>query len=423
MKRNARVVILLFLVYPFISFSQTNHQSLNYLYNITGKSVLAGQEAMQYWEPMHDVTGKYPALFGEDLSFSPWQGTSTMDEWRGLVVSKIKTRWNEGAVISLMFHSCPPTQAEPCDWDSGIKGELTDTQWTELITDGTTMNNNWKARLDIISVYLQELKDAGIEVLFRPLHEMNQGAFWWGGRPGPNGTAKLYQITHDYLVNQKGLTNLIWVWDLQDFSTIADDINNYDPGSDYWDVLALDIYYSDGSGFTVTKYNLISAKAGNKPIAIGECGTLPTVAQLVAQPKWTFFMGWAELTQQQNTNNSLSLLYNSIRVTSLDEMPGWAPSDVEETTVPLPAGFGLMQNYPNPFNPATNIKYRITEEGFVTLKVYDTLGREVAMLVNEEKQPGEYSTCFNASFLASGVYCCRLECNNKISVNKMILEK
>ena len=48
--------------------------------------------------------------------------------------------------------------------------------------------------------YLQQLKDAGVPVLFRPLHEMNEGWAWWGGRPGADGSAKLYQITHDYLV-------------------------------------------------------------------------------------------------------------------------------------------------------------------------------------------------------------------------------
>src|SRR5258706_303048 len=82
---------------------------------------------------------------------------------------------------------------------------LSDPQWTDLITNGGTLNNAWKARMDVIAVHLQTLKNAGVEVLFRPLHEMNQGLFWWAGRPGPNGTAKLFQITHDYLRNTKGL--------------------------------------------------------------------------------------------------------------------------------------------------------------------------------------------------------------------------
>ncbi|MBK0379851.1 glycosyl hydrolase [Mucilaginibacter segetis] len=298
-------------------------KSLNYLYSISGQKTVAGQQGMQYWQPMKDISNKYPGLWGEDFSFQPFQGTSTMAQWRSLVTSTAKTRWNSGALIALMFHACPPTQAEPCQWDGGVKSHLSDSQWNELITNGTTLNNNWKARLDLIATYLQDLKNNGVEVLFRPFHEMNQGVFWWAGRPGPNGTAKLYQITHDYLVNTKGLTNLIWVWNLQDFGSLSSDLNSYDPGSSYWDVLALDNYGSDGTGFTTTKYNLLLNKAGSKPIAIGECGTLPTSSLLASQPRWVYLLGWAELTQQQNSNSAISGLYNAGNVFTLDEMTGW----------------------------------------------------------------------------------------------------
>ena len=63
-----------------------------------------------------------------------------------------------------------------------------------------------------------------------------------------------------------------------------------------------------------------------------------------------------------------------------------------------------MNNYPNPFNPATLIEYRIADEGFVSLKVYDVLGREIATLVNEEKSAGNYNIKFDASALPTGVY-------------------
>ena len=308
---------------PITEFAKTGFKSLDYLYSISGKKTVAGQEARQYWQPMYDVSGKYPALWGEDISFFPFGGTSTMAEWRTLITNEAKQRWAEGALISVMFHACPPTQPEPCDWDTGIKSKLTDNQWSELITDGTSLNNNWKARLDIIAPYLLELKQNGVEVLFRPFHEMNQSAFWWGGRPGANGTRKLYQLTHDYLVKTKSLTNLIWVWNIQDFSSLANDVNIYDPGSEYWDMLTLDVYASDGAGYTVNKYNTIVQKAAGKPIAIGECGKLPALAILASQPKWTFFMGWAELTQQQNTNAEISGLYKSTNVITLDKMPRW----------------------------------------------------------------------------------------------------
>jgi hypothetical protein len=95
-----------------------------------------------------------------------------------------------------------------------------------------------------------------------------------------------------------------------------------------------------------------------------------------------------------------------------------------------PSSFSLTQNYPNPFNPTTDIEYRISDAGFVTLKVYNVLGQEVATLVDGVRQPGDYSVRFDGGGLASGVYFYRLS-ENALSgttggfdkVMKMILLK
>ena len=101
----------------------------------------------------------------------------------------------------------------------------------------------------------------------------------------------------------------------------------------------------------------------------------------------------------------------------------------------MPEEFSLSQNYPNPFNPTTTINYTIPEvisnpagrerNLFVTLKVYNVLGKEVATLVNEEKQPGVYSVEFNSysdegQNLSSGVYFYRLKAENYSSTKKLI---
>ena len=89
----------------------------------------------------------------------------------------------------------------------------------------------------------------------------------------------------------------------------------------------------------------------------------------------------------------------------------------------IPSSFNLKQNYPNPFNPTTNINFSIPKSGFVTLKVYDMVGQEVAVLVNEVKSAGNYIVGFNASNLPSGAYFYRLESNNVIDTKKMLLVK
>lgn len=82
---------------------------------------------------------------------------------------------------------------------------------------------------------------------------------------------------------------------------------------------------------------------------------------------------------------------------------------VAESKASLPKEYNLSQNYPNPFNPTTIIGYQLPKSGFVTLKVFDILGREIASLVNERKEAGAYQISFNASRLASGTYFYRLQ--------------
>ena len=88
-----------------------------------------------------------------------------------------------------------------------------------------------------------------------------------------------------------------------------------------------------------------------------------------------------------------------------------------------PEKFSLSQNYPNPFNPTTKINFAIPKQGFVTLKVYDILGKEVTTLVNEVKTAGSYSVDFNGNNFSSGVYFYKIEVNGFTDAKKMILVK
>jgi hypothetical protein len=93
------------------------------------------------------------------------------------------------------------------------------------------------------------------------------------------------------------------------------------------------------------------------------------------------------------------------------------------TTSEIPAEFALQQNYPNPFNPVTNIKFSIPQSSFVTLKVYDLLGKEVASLISSDMNPGVYNFNFDASQLTSGVYFYKLTAGSFTEIKKMSLIK
>ncbi|MBK8550226.1 MAG: T9SS type A sorting domain-containing protein [Ignavibacteria bacterium] len=89
----------------------------------------------------------------------------------------------------------------------------------------------------------------------------------------------------------------------------------------------------------------------------------------------------------------------------------------------VPSSFILEQNFPNPFNPVTVIRYALAQSNFVTLKIYDVLGKEVLTLVNEKQHAGNYEIEFNAENFFSGVYFYKIEAGDFSDVKRMLLIK
>ena len=111
------------------------------------------------------------------------------------------------------------------------------------------------------------------------------------------------------------------------------------------------------------------------------------------------------------------------RLKQIDFDGSFELSQILEINFKSPTIFSLEQNYPNPFNPTTTIKYSIKEDGLVMLKVYDILGNEVAILVNEGKPAGNYKVEFNASNLPSGIYFYYITAAKFTDTKKLILLK
>jgi mannan endo-1,4-beta-mannosidase len=309
----------------------TNSQVLNYLYSISGTKTVSGQHndepnsnpaSCTNW--IYSVTGKYPGLWGGDFLYS-----ANDIEHRGTMIDEAKNQWNNGTLVTLMWHVCPPTVQEPCSW-ADITSTLTYTDWNDLVMGGD-LNTKWKERIDTIVPYLQSLKCSGVEVLWRPLHEMNADWCWWCGRPGPEGSRKLYTITYEYMTYEKGLTNLIWVWNIKDItptttiSAATSVYTSYYPGDGYVDVVSLDPW---NYGFTAENYSATLIIANGKPIAIGETSKLPSPSVLAAQPRWTWFLGWAEWVSASNTITEIRAVYNDPRVVNRGEMEWEGPGSV-----------------------------------------------------------------------------------------------
>jgi hypothetical protein len=124
------------------------------------------------------------------------------------------------------------------------------------------------------------------------------------------------------------------------------------------------------------------------------------------------YCAWSDIKEPGEGYNIYGNIYSIESITSVKQI-----SNV------VPGSYGLLQNYPNPFNPVTSIIFRVAEEGMVSIKIYDILGREAVVLVNEEKSAGEYQVMFDASSLTSGTYFYKLEINNFSETKKMVLLK
>jgi mannan endo-1,4-beta-mannosidase len=293
---------------------------LQFLDSISGQYTLTGQhnfpnDGSRWTDRVYDLTGKYPALFGEDFGFSAGEDKDSVES-RPAMIAEVKRQYEHGAVIALTWHAVKPTEDEPVTFRDSVQGHLTDFEWRELLTPGTALNLRWQAQVDVIAGYLKQLRDAHIPVLFRPYHEINGNWFWWDGRPGPDGSAALYRQIYDRFVNVHHLDNLLWVWNVNAPGGNAGSIADYYPGPAYADILTIDIY----GEFKQDYYTEMLRLAAGKPIALGEVGAVPTPEILAAQPRYAYFMAWSGFGPNIDLN-ALNATYHSPRVLNRDDAP------------------------------------------------------------------------------------------------------
>ncbi|MGA3041139.1 MAG: glycosyl hydrolase [Bryobacteraceae bacterium] len=295
---------------------------LDYLYSISGHYILTGQHnypnTIANWtDRAYDLTGKYPAVYGQDFGF---QGGADKDSTlaRPALVAEAIRQYRNGAIVTFTWHAVRPTDDEPVTFRDSVQGRLSDFEWREVLTPGTTLNKRWCAQVDVIAGYLKQLRDAHIPVLWRAYHEVNGDWFWWGGRKGKDGSASLYRQLFDRFVNYHHLDNLVWVWNANSPGGGGHGPGpyvDYFPGLEYADVLSVDIY----GEFKQSYYDDLLALSGGKPVALGEVGGLPSPATLKEQPKYTWFMTWSEFIEMSNSLESARAVYHDPRALNRDD--------------------------------------------------------------------------------------------------------
>ena len=289
---------------------------LDYLASVNGKqTVSASVSGVAGW--LQETTGRLPAIQGFDLS--GWNSPTWGKSYTPVVentMEAVKAWWARGGIVQMQFHWKNPTRPDGSAWAGLPPGKGTGpVDCAAAIKPGTPVNLALMADLKKNADYLQKLADAHIPILWRPFHEIDGGWFWWTDKEQPENTAALWRLMYDYLVKERKLHNLIWVYSAgvnaggynklvkKEARTLEGEAafrkRSY-PGAQYVDIAGIDIYPGGGYGQPTEDvypraFEIMQQVAPGKMLAMCESG-VPLNPDLMQQkgPKWLYNLQWFE---------------------------------------------------------------------------------------------------------------------------------
>jgi len=293
---------------------------LRYLADNYGERTLSGQQDMASIAWLEENVHRAPAIAGLDMmDYSPSRverGTSSREVENALA-------WHErGGVNAFVWHWNAPAGLidEPGgkEWWRGFYTDATTFDVAAALADPSSEEYRLLLRdIDAIAAQLSRLQDAGVPVLWRPLHEAEGGWFWWGAK-GPGPAKELYRLMYDRMVHHHGLHNLLWVWNSLDPA--------WYPGDDVVDVVSADTYppAGDHSPQSGAYERLVELVDDTKPVALSENGPIPDPDLMRAyQVDWSYFTTWSGGFVNDGVTNSrehLEHVYHHEDVITLDEL-------------------------------------------------------------------------------------------------------
>jgi mannan endo-1,4-beta-mannosidase len=279
----------------------------------SANSVLSGQEndpaaPAAATAVVVQATGRQPAFYAADLGSSP--------EARQAIVKEALKAHGNRAEVSLSWRPALPTGDAP----ASAHGQLTDFEWNELLTPGTTLHQRWSAQVDEVAGSLRALEKAGVAVLWNPYPESNGKEFWWAGRKGIHGSSQLYRQLFDRLVNRAGLRNLVWVWeaDPPDFRPDgAGMLSDYFPGLLDVDALEARLSQADSRPHSFRAFGQLAA---GKPVGVELATGIAQPEALTEHPGWAWFLAAPPDSSQADSAarpEALRKLYGDPQIVSL----------------------------------------------------------------------------------------------------------
>lgn len=283
-----------------------------------GTKTLSGQYDTDDTRYVQTTTGKTPALMGGDLiEYSPSRlahGSDPKNESERLIQAAkagqiVTLSWHWNAPAGLIDNKNALVDGKPTDeaWYKGFNANATTFDVQRALADPHSPEYALLLRdIDAIAVQLQKFSDAGVPVLWRPLHEAEGGWFWWGAH-GPQPFKQLWQLMHDRLTHVHHLHNLIWVYsDTQSLSPA------WYPGDDVVDIVGVDAYPSDVADPLSSTWETMLAQHGRrKLLALTEFGGVPDVDKMRRYGvRWAYFVSWTgDVGPHKMTADTLKRLY------------------------------------------------------------------------------------------------------------------
>ena len=293
---------------------------MSFLVDQYGQKVLSGQQKLVEIDYIYSITGKQPAVGVFDLiDYSPSRiehGTNPT----GQTESWINWANMGGGIVSLSWHWNAPTDLideEGKEWWRGFYTYATTFDIEAVLADPDGEKYQLLIRdLDAIAVELEKFQNAGLPVLWRPLHEASGGWFWWGAQ-GPGPFIELWQLMYDRYVNVHGLHNLIWVYTAGD--------SDWYPGDAYVDIVSLDIYPSNPDDSMYWDWWEIQNRyEGVKLVALSESGILPNPDKIRQYGTWwSWFSVWSGDFIRDVDTTFLAAVYDDDDIITLDELIDW----------------------------------------------------------------------------------------------------
>lgn len=297
----------------------TNVKDLyNFMVSQFGRRIITGQTD-DYYDQLKTIAGKSPLLRAWDMaSYSPMYAYNWNNGFAfGAVDNHDAERaigWynstGKTGIVSFHWHWHSPSGGTP-----GVNTfYTTNTSFdvSQAVIPGTTQNTEVLRDIDAIAVPLKKLRDAGVPILWRPLHEAGGAWFWWGAK-GAAPAKALWDIMYNRLTNFHGLHNLIWIWSTPEAG--------WYPGNAKVDMLGYDSYPGNYN-YTPQKNvfdNLYTITAGQKLLAMSENGPIPDIQNSIdGGAPWSYFMSWNDLVASQNSSQHIVDVFANANVITLE---------------------------------------------------------------------------------------------------------